>query len=118
MPFDLLAPQGGERQLRSNYIHQLRQTIDAYLPSFIFVGEALQNALDAVRTASSTPNGGHIINVTLDFNQRRVTVSDTGDGFPDAPNLLFLGGGRKDGLKLAGIIGVGVKVILVGYDNF
>jgi hypothetical protein len=118
MPLDLLAPQGAQQQLRDNYIHQMRQTIDAYLPSFIFVGEALQNALDAVRTASSTPNGGHVINITLNFNQRRVTVTDTGDGFPDAPNLLFLGGGRKDGLKLAGMIGVGLKVILFSSDSF
>jgi len=75
---DLLAPLGAEQQLRENYVHQLRRTIDAYLPTYIFIGEALQNALDAVREVGS---GEMKISVTLDFDARRVTVRDTGIGF-------------------------------------
>jgi hypothetical protein len=41
----LLRPEN----LVRNYVHQLSQTISAYLPGHIFVGEALQNALDAAQ---------------------------------------------------------------------
>ena len=34
-------------------VHQLKRTIDAYLPTYIFIGEALQNALLAVREVGS-----------------------------------------------------------------
>jgi len=115
VPLDLLAPLGAEQQLRRNYVHQLRQTINAYLPSYIFVGEALQNALDAIREAGVGP---HTIGVTLDFDQRRVTVRDDGRGFPDRPELLFLGGGDKAGKTLAGMVGVGLKVVLFSSCEF
>jgi hypothetical protein len=115
MPLDLLAPLGAEHRLRDNYVHQLRQTIDAYLPSYIFVGEAMQNALDAVRESGG---GNSRISVDLDFDQRRVTVRDTGKGFPDQPSLLFLGGGTKIGRGLAGMVGVGLKVILFSSSHF
>lgn len=112
---DLLAPLGAEERLRANYVHQLQQTINAYLPSYIFVGEALQNALDAVREVGQ---GAKNISVTLDFDQRRVTVRDTGQGFPDDPALLFLGGGTKAGKGLAGMVGVGLKVVLFSSNRF
>ena len=115
MPLDLLSPQGAEEQLRQNYIHQLRQTINAYLPAYIFIGEALQNALDAVRVGGK---GNHRIHVQMDFDKRTVTVRDSGPGFPDEPSLLFLGGGRKQGLDLAGMVGVGLKVILFSSNRF
>lgn len=116
LPLDLLTPLGAAEQLRQNYIHQLRQTINAYLPSYIFVGEALQNALDAIRQANE-PNF-HTIDVRMDFNERRVTVRDTGAGFPDRPALLFLGGGEKGGQRLAGMVGVGLKVVLFSSCDF
>ena len=94
MPLDLLCPRGAEEQLRQNYIHQLSQTITAYLPSYIFVGEALQNALDAIRDGGA---GNHRIEVRMDFDERTVSVRDSGPGFPDKPSLLFLGGGEKQG---------------------
>lgn len=115
MEMDLLAPLGAEHQLKQNYVHQLRQTINAYLPTYIFVGEALQNALDAIRERGGGP---HKIDVTLDFNERQVTVRDTGSGFPDRPGLLFLGGGEKAGKGLAGMVGVGLKVVLFSSCEF
>lgn len=114
---DLLTPQGPEDDRRQNYIHQLRQTINAYDPTNVFVGEALQNALDAVRQAG-TRKGGHEIEITMDFPARKVTVSDTGAGFPDDPSLLFLGGGKKKGQGLAGMVGVGLKVALFSTSSF
>src|SRR4051794_16387373 len=107
MPLDLLTPLGATEQLRRNYIHQLRQTINAYLPAYIFVGEALQNALDAIRRTDGQTS--HKIQITMDFNDRRVTIRDTGRGFPDQPALLFLGDGDKKGRGLAGMVGVGLK---------
>ncbi len=115
MPLDLLSPHGSLDALRSNYIHQLKQTIGAYLSSYIFIGEALQNALDAIRMKNS---GTKKITVQLDFDDRRVTVRDTGLGFPDQPELLFLGGGKKQTLKLAGMVGVGLKVVLFSSSDF
>jgi hypothetical protein len=115
MGLDLLAPLGAEHRLRENYVHQLRQTIDAYLPSYVFIGEAMQNALDAVR---ENPGGHNKISVDINFDQRRVTVRDTGKGFPDQPALLFLGGGTKAGRGLAGMVGVGMKVILFSSSQF
>lgn len=115
MPLDLLAPLGAAELLRLNYIHQLRQTINAYLPSYIFVGEALQNALDAVRDGGP---GNHRIEVVMDFDARSVSVRDSGPGFPDKPNLLFLGGGEKQGRRLAGMVGVGLKVVLFSSERF
>lgn len=115
MPLDLLAPFGAEQLLRQNYVHQLRQTINAYMPSYIFVGEALQNALDAVRDGGP---GNHRIDVLMDFDERSVKVRDSGPGFPDKPNLLFLGGGDKQGRGLAGMVGVGLKVVLFSSDRF
>ena len=50
---DLLTPLGAEQQMRQNYIHQLNETVGAYSPTYIFIGEALQNALDAVREVGS-----------------------------------------------------------------
>jgi hypothetical protein len=54
----------------------------------------------------------------MDFNERRVTVRDTGRGFPDRPALLFLGGGEKEGRGLAGMVGVGLKVVLFSSSEF
>jgi hypothetical protein len=115
MPLDLLSPHSSLDSLRSNYIHQLEQTINAYVSSYIFVGEALQNALDAIRMKSG---GTKKVDVLLDFDNRRVTVRDTGLGFPDQPELLFLGGGKKQTLKLAGMVGVGLKVVLFSSCDF
>lgn len=115
MPLDLLAPLGAEQQLRENYVHQLRQTINAYAPSFIFVGEALQNSLDAVRECNKSSS---VISIDLDFDNRQVTVRDSGTGFPDRPALLFLGGGTKTGRGLAGMVGVGLKVVLFSSSEF
>ena len=115
MPLDLLYPHGAEEHLRRNYIHQVRQTINAYLPSNIFVGEALQNALDAIREGAV---GHHKIEVRMDFDERSVSVRDSGLGFPDKPSLLFLGGGTKQDQGFAGMIGVGLKVILFSSEKF
>jgi hypothetical protein len=58
------------------------------------------------------------VSVALDFDARRVTVRDTGIGFPDDPSLLFLGGGTKIGKGLAGMVGVGLKVVLFSSSQF
>lgn len=115
MQMDLLAPQGAEEQLRQNYVHQLTQTINAYRPAHIFLGEALQNALDAVREAGGRE---HDIKVQIDLDERTVTVTDDGVGFPDKPALLFLGGGTKIGKGFGGLVGVGLKVVLFSSEKF
>lgn len=110
---DLLTP--ASLDLRENYVHQLQQTINAYLPTHKFVGEALQNALDAVREAGG---GHHEISIDLDFASQEVRIRDDGPGFPNDPRLLFLGGGRKVGRGLAGLVGVGLKVLLFSTEHF
>lgn len=44
---DLLNPSGSDFY-RSNYLNQIQKTIDAYSVSAIVLGEALQNAIDAI----------------------------------------------------------------------
>ncbi|MFH8706549.1 ATP-binding protein [Streptomyces rubrogriseus] len=110
---DLLMP--GSLDLRENYVHQLQQTINAYLPTHRYVGEALQNALDAVR---DTGGGRHEISIEFDFASQEVRIRDDGPGFPNDPRLLFLGGGRKVGRGLAGLVGVGLKVLLFSTEYF
>lgn len=105
VPLNLLSPAN----LQLNYINQLRQTIAAYDPAHVVFGEALQNSLDAIVEAGP---GHHTIKVTLDIDQRTVIVEDDGIGFPNVPTLLFLGGTKKTGKKLLGLIGVGIKVVL------
>ncbi|MEW1550185.1 ATP-binding protein [Streptomyces tsukubensis] len=109
--YDLLNPES----LSENYVRQLRQTIDAYLPQYVFIGEVLQNSLDAVREA---PKGKHRIDITIDFDALKVSIHDDATGFPNDPKLLFLGGGKKDGKKLAGQVGVGLKVVLFSSEHF
>ena len=110
---DLLNPS----DLHEHYRHQLKQTISAYNPTQIVLGEALQNAIDAVVQANGAE---HTINIKLNFDQRSVTVKDDGIGFPCDPNLLFLGGGRKrhGDRKLFGFVGVGLKVVLFSSQKF
>ncbi|MFF4361566.1 ATP-binding protein [Streptomyces sp. NPDC001604] len=110
---DLLTPNGLD--LRENYVHQLQQTINAYSPTHRFIGEALQNALDAVRDAGG---GRHEISINFDFESHEVRIRDDGPGFPNDPRLLFLGGGRKIGRGFAGLVGVGLKVLLFSTEHF
>jgi hypothetical protein len=99
------------------YRHQLKQTISAYSPTQIVLGEALQNAIDAIVEADGT---SHEITIDLDLDKRSVKVTDTGIGFPNNPKLLFLGGGTKrDGNpRLFGFVGVGIKVVLFSSKKF
>ncbi|MGM0806460.1 MAG: hypothetical protein ACQET8_17085 [Bacillota bacterium] len=100
-----------------NYIHQLQQTINAYSRVLIVLGEAVQNALDAV---CDLPNGvtKGKIEVLLDLDSNKIIVKDNGKGFPEDVSLLFLGGTRKNGVKLKGKVGVGIKVTLFSSDIF
>jgi hypothetical protein len=107
---DLLNPPLGNL-----YVNQLRQTIDAYDPQHIVLGEALQNAIDAIAEAG---DGGHTVGLEVDFADRRITVRDDGVGFPNKPNLLFLGGTQKLGRGLYGMIGAGLKVVLFSSQCF
>ena len=59
---DLLNPSN----LRENYRHQLKQTISAYNPTQIVLGEALQNAIDAIVEADGA---AHEINIDLSVYQ-------------------------------------------------
>jgi len=105
--YDLLKPP----QLPDLYIHQLKQTIQAYSPSQIVVGEALQNSIDAVYQSGG---GDHLIRLNIDFDSRTISIEDDGIGFPNDATLLFLGGTRKReaAKKLFGLVGVGIKVVL------
>src|SRR5580698_5402650 len=98
---DLISPTN----LSDLYVHQVRQTIDAYDPQHIVLGETLQNALDAVTQAGGTD---HQIDLTIDFAARSVTVADDGIGFPNRPELLFLGGTSKPNSGFYGMIGAGL----------
>ena len=111
---DLLNPS----DLSEHYRHQLRQTMSAYNPTQIVIGEALQNAIDAIVEADDGVS--HEININLDLDQSAVTVTDDGGGFPNDPSLLFLGGGTKrcGNPKLFGLVGVGIKVVLFSSQKF
>jgi hypothetical protein len=110
---DLLRPP----QLPDLYIHQLKQTIQAYSPAQIVIGEALQNAIDAIIESGG---GNHLIELEINFDDRTIYVRDDGVGFPNETSLLFLGGSRKrgGGKKLLGMIGVGIKVVLFKSECF
>ena len=110
---DLLNPS----DLRDHYRHQLKQTISAYNPTQIVLGEALQNAIDAIVEADGAI---HEINIDLDLDQKAVKVTDTGVGFQNDPRLLFLGGGTKrhGDRRLFGFVGVGIKVVLFSSKEF
>ncbi len=111
---DLLNPS----DLSEHYRHQLRQTISAYNPTQIVLGEALQNALDAIVEADDGES--HEIKINLDLDQSAITVTDNGGGFPNNPKLLFLGGGtkRSGNPKLFGLVGVGIKVVMFSSKEF
>ena len=115
MALDLLNPS----DLSDHYRHLLRQTISAYNPTQIVLGEVLQNAIDAiVETDDGAP---HEIIINLDLNQSTITITDSGKGFPNDPSLLFLGGGTKrsgGNKKLFGLVGVGIKVVLFSSQEF
>ena len=110
---DLLRPP----DLPDLYIHQLKQTIQAYSSAQVVIGEALQNAIDAIIQAGG---GSHSIILNIDFDSRTICVQDDGIGFPDDTTLLFLGGSRKreGGKKLFGLVGVGIKVVLFRSEYF
>ena len=112
---DILGSPSG---LHEYYQHQLRQTINAYNSTQIVLGEALQNAIDAIVGADDGIS--HEININLDLDQKSVTVTDNGIGFPNDPSLLFLGGGTKrpGSRKLFGLVGVGIKVVLFSSKEF
>lgn len=110
---DLLNPIDFYRQ---NYIHQLSQTIAAYSDSMIVIGEALQNAIDAVCGNSDISKGA--IDITIDFDSNSITVRDNGIGFPSDLNLLYLGGTQKVGKQKKGKIGVGIKVVFFSTEYF
>ena len=104
--------------LYEHYQHQLKQTISAYNPTQIVLGEALQNAIDAIVEVDDGIS--HEIKINLDFDQRVVTVADNGVGFQNDPSLLFLGGGtkRSGNGKLFDFVGVGLKVVLFSSKEF
>lgn len=114
--FDLLDPSEDE-EFQSHYRHQLKQTICAYNPTQIVLGEVLQNAIDAIVQADAT---SHEITINLDLDSKSVKVTDTGIGFPNDPKLLFLGGGTKrtGNPRLFGFVGVGLKVVLFSSKMF
>jgi len=113
MGLDLLNPS----TLRTNYIHQLRQTLQAYSAAQVVVGEGLQNAIDATVSIGGGPNRD--ISIEIDLDERRVVIHDRGAGFPNDPSLLFLGGTKKgeNPKKLVGLVGVGMKVVIF-HSNF
>lgn len=104
--------------LYDHYRHQLRQTISAYSPAMIVLGEALQNAIDAIVETDDV--SAHEVRIDFNLDQRSVTVSDTGVGFRNDPTLLFLGGGtkRRGDTRLFGLVGVGLKVVLFSSMEF
>jgi hypothetical protein len=110
---DLLSPSN----MREHYIHQLKQTIHAYSKTQVVLGEVVQNAIDAIVLAGA---GEHNVSISIDFDSRTVIIKDDGDGFPNNPSLLFLGGSEKRTAdkKLFGLVGVGLKVVLFRTNRF
>ena len=104
--------------LHEHYRHQLRQTISAYSPAMVVLGEALQNSIDAI--VETDDGAAHEVNIDFNLDQRSVTVIDSGIGFRNDPGLLFLGGGTKrhGDRRLFGLVGVGLKVVLFSSMNF
>jgi len=106
---DLLTPS---TSYRNNYISQIQNTIDAYPNPSVVLGEALQNAIDAICDNRQSISKGKI-DLVIDVNDASVTVTDNGCGFPRNISLLFLGGGTKNNLQnRKGKVGVGIKVCL------
>lgn len=112
--FDLLNPA---ELIAETYRRQISHTIDAYSVSHVVVGEALQNAMDAI--AVDKPKEGGLITISMNFDNSEVSVLDNGIGFPPEPKLLVLGGSRKQGVKsVAGLVGVGIKVTMFSSCQF
>jgi len=112
---DLLTPANAD-SYKQNYMHQMRQTIDAYLKSMIVLGEGLQNAIDAVCDHDLDASGK--ISVVVDFDNEEINIADNGKGFPKDASLLYLGGTGKLGKKLKGKVGVGIKVSMFSSSYF
>lgn len=101
--------------LAENYVHQLRETIDAYSPVLTVIGEALQNAIDSVCEAQVRKGE---IALKIDFDANEIIVRDNGNGFPPEISYLYLGGGDKKSKRLMGRVGVGIKVTLFSSEVF
>jgi len=111
---DLIRPG---KNYKENYIYQVRQTVDAYSPTHIAFGEAVQNAIDAV-CEDPKPDRG-FISLDINIDKRRIEVRDNGLGFPKKFSYLYLGGGdkkNKPGSK--GEVGVGLNVVLFSTSTF
>lgn len=114
---DLLRPSSA----LDNYRNQIKHTIDAYSVPHIAIGEALQNALDAIAVATTDHNlKAGSINVEINFDTNTVTISDNGIGFPNNVDLLILGGSGKprSSKTVSGMVGVGIKVVLYCAEHF
>jgi hypothetical protein len=94
----------------------MRQTIDVYLTSMVVLGEALQNAIDAICEREEAGLGK--ISIDIDFDTDTITVLDNGNGFPKNISLLYLGGTNKSQKSLKGKIGVGIKVSMFSSEYF
>ena len=113
---DLLDPRDA---LLVQYRNQIRHTIDAYSEGHIVISEVVQNSLDAIAIAK-LPSGMGKVDIHIDFDSSRVTVADNGVGFPNNPELLILGGSDKvkSSRTTAGMVGVGIKVVLYCSKSF
>lgn len=117
MQVDLLRPASAI----DNYRNQIKHTIDAYSIPHIVIGEALQNALDAVAIATTEHDlKKGLISIHIDFDDNSVIVSDNGIGFPNKSELLILGGSgkQKSSKTVSGMVGVGIKVVLYCAEHF
>jgi len=111
---DLLSPHDSYRK---NYAYQVRSTIDAYSIPMTVIGEALQNAIDAICENKSSISKG-IITASINFDTNTIEVVDNGVGFPQDISLLYLGGTDKQGKMLKGKVGVGIKVAMFCSEHF
>lgn len=111
---DLLSPH---QMYKQNYAYQVRSTVEAYSSAMIVVGEALQNAMDAVCENKAGLSKG-LITAHINFDTNTVEVTDNGVGFPSQTSLLYLGGSDKKGKMLKGKIGVGIKVAMFCSEYF
>lgn len=100
---------------------QLRKIVEIYDPEWIIVHELVQNAIDAIQTNLSVPEG--VIDLVLDIDNDEVTVTDNGTGFTADAKLLCPGGtGTEKRLSsrspTKGYQGVGLKAVMYSTTLF
>lgn len=103
--------------LEDNQRGLIARTVEAYPPEWIVLHETLQNSIDAIQRSGSTTGS---VQIRLNLDHQKVTVRDSGTGFPFELRYLGLGGTDKSPIDwgLGGNIGVGLTVVILSTNQF